>query len=150
MQILNTSTYEKLKIKPVNVVDMKIEHLCEWVDPKRINLYDLKAGDICRTYEKATEYNPNVWVVFEPDDMNRLFGKRYRHVCGGFVRPREEGYASYNLMESYYNTWPKYKTVCGFDIVDVWKTDYDISHISSAYDLVDFYKEHNLFDLCKY
>lgn len=150
MKIHNTSYFEKLKIKPVSVADIKIEHPGEWVDPKIINWSDLKAGDICRTYGKATEDKPNVWVVFESDDMMRLFGERYKHACGGFVRPREDGNATYNLIESYYKTWPRYKTVYGFDIVDVWKTEYDISHISTPYDLTDFYNEHNLFDLCTY
>ena len=156
METIKTSTFEKLKIRPVNVCDLKMDSnwFNMWVDLNKMKWRDLVAGDVLKTECKPTKVTPNIWIAFDLVDMKRLFGARYSHTCGGLVRinvkPRIR--ASYSLLSQYYSSWSKFSTSTptGFDVVIVWKTGFDISNIFTYEDFFEFYKEHNLFDLCKY
>lgn len=155
--MIKISAFEKLKIRPVNVCDLKTDQKWSdiWADPKEMNWNDLFVGDVVRTAGESTPEIPNIWILFDIEGMRKLFGNGYSYPSWGFVRPEfvrpeleQRINANFNWLKSYYENWPKYITPSHtFDIVDVWKTRFDISDIKSAKDLVDFYNKHNLFDL---
>ena len=156
MKIYNTSCFEKLKIRSVDIDKLSIANdiLVERLDPKKLKIEDLREGYICRTSGQPTEECSNIWIYVNPDTLEHLFDEEFEY--GGFVTPDtgSNNGISFLYVEDYLNTWPKpfidtyIEHVHEFNIIDVWKTsDKFIDEFSLVYNakqFIDFYQEHKI------
>lgn len=163
MKIYNISCFEKLKIRPVNVSDIRMSFSKEnlnslWVDPKTISLSDIMPGYMVRTGVEICENGvPNVWIFFDRQHIMKFCkGKDYlidyfneNENKGVFLRskPTIESNFSFMTIESFMETWPEHSNRYDMTITDVWKTNINIDEICTLDSLLAFYKKHNLYDL---
>ena len=163
MKIYNTSCFEKLKIRPINVNDIRMPFSKEslkklWIDPKTISISDIMPGYMVRTgYEIRENDVPNIWIFFDHQhimkfckDMDYIIDYfNENEVKGVFLRskPTIESNFSFMTIESFMETWPKNHNRNDMTITDVWKTDINIDEICTLDSLLAFYKKHNLYDL---
>lgn len=151
MRIINTSAFEKLKIRPVKVNSLEFG-IGDAIPAKDISISDLKPGYICQTMADADEYDPNVMLYVDYDTVKNLF-PNYPFVCGAFLCPYVKAYnktrsAAYLEIDSYAGTWPKYNKYSELTVVRGWILP-EVPIINSFDDLFDLYNKYNLFDLCK-
>lgn len=156
MKIYNTSCFEKLKIRPVDIDKLSIANdiLIERLDPNKMKIEDLQQGYICRTNGQPTEECSNIWIYVNSDTLGHLFDEEFEY--DGFVTPdTASSYdISYLYIEDYLETWPKtsvdnYITrVPEFNFIDVWKTSDDFtdefSLVYNAKQFIDFFQKYNL------
>lgn len=150
MKIIDLSSYEKLKVRPVNISDLQSNqpNRFEHIDPKSINWDELVPGDVCKIAGRP-EKCINVWLVLDVQQMTSIFEGSYNYGCAAFVKP-DPGFANhinYILLSDYYESWPKHSRVLFYNIVDIWRTDLDVSHIKTVDDVFDFYEKYNLYVL---
>lgn len=145
-KIYNTSCFEKLKIRPVNVRNMTqpdIEPFTyEYIDPYDLDVDDLDNGWIVRTLS----YEHNIWIVFDEDHMRVMLNGVYRHNVPALLRPDRLTTVSFLDLGTYYRTWPKSDMHPKYDITGVWKTNIDIDNLKDEKSFLEFYKTNNLKD----
>lgn len=148
MNILNTQAYEKLKIRPVNVNNLKnienndnvLPFEYQYIDPKTITMKDVGEGYIVRTDEHATNYN--IWIVISKEYM-RHFTRVYLYDYPAMMRLDKGSRISYLSMGTYEKNWPD--TIYNLHIVTgVWKTNLDMNIIHDIDSFIMFYKKYKL------
>ena len=150
MQILNTSTYEKLKIRTVNPSELiSFIH----VNPYEMSVNDLRSGYILKTYLGYSGYPvDNVYMLFETDMARKLVAYlKSTEITTDYVilRPSRGNYLSihWNDIKRYLKTLPVYFGNDKLNVTDVWKTDLDITIFKSDMDIANFFNKYNVFDL---
>ena len=161
MKIINLSSYEKLKIRPVSASDIRIpfskKNLKElWVDPKTISISDIMPGYMVKTgHEIHKNGVPNVWIFFDYQHLMEFY-KKFDYIIdyineseceGGFLRSNIDFQTSFMSTEFFLYSWPKNRNRNDMTITDVWKTKIDLDEICSLDSLLAFYKKYNLYDL---
>lgn len=150
MQILNTSTYEKLKIRTVDPSELvSFIH----VDPYKISIDDLRSGYILKTYLGAAGHHfDNVYILVETDIARKLVAYlKSSEITTDYVilRPSRvnDRIIYWDDIERYLNTWPKCLGNDKFNVTDVWKTDLDITTFKSDTDIAKFFNKYDIFNL---
>ena len=152
MKIYNTSCFEKLKIRPVDVNKLSTNNfIVRRVEPSSIKYRDIEIGTICRMNEEKTTSSSNIWVCVGVDKMNLFFNGSFN--CGGFVTPTTENEVGLDriLISEYEAHWPYHILEHDFNIADVWLTTNefykDLYAVESVQEFVFFYNKYNLKDL---
>ena len=140
MKIINTSTYEKLKIRAVDVKNMSDNTLdITYVEPKDIRLDELRPGYFIKTSETGN----SLYMVINSETMRKCMGHDHivpRYLDIIFVQPDRSIMLGTLHSASYKNTWPEHYFNADFDVEAVFKTNADTSVINTQSDFV------NLFD----
>ena len=153
MKIYNTSCFEKLKIRSVDVNKMHFDNIIvKRLDPELIQLQDIKTGYLCRTSEQPTECLSNIWIWADINMLMRLFKTEVFEEdvsYGGLVTPDTENWSgiTYLYDEDYRQNYPmSYNNK--YNILDIWETSdafiYDFILIKNADQLIDFFQKYNL------
>lgn len=165
MKIHNTSCFEKLKIRPVNVADLSIEY--SFLRPGSNNPHDyicrehkieIKPGYIVETDSTGTINEPNIWMYFDCDIFTTLIAPAANNSSykadpdlrlGGFIRYKKTSSYGFSFlrMTSYTDNWPYHKNKDEFNIVRIFPTNINTSKFITTNDFIDFYLEHKLYDL---
>lgn len=154
MKVLDINQYEKLKIRPVNVNNMKHElpdladcgKVCyEYIDPISIHLEDLKPGYVVKL-SKRYPYE-NVWIFFDSKHMSKIRGHHYSKPV--FVRGDVQTNISYLGIGVYESSWPKSYVYEAYNVTGVWKTNIDIEVFTTEKDVLDFYRVYKIVDVFK-
>lgn len=147
MKIIDTSTYEKLKIRPVNVSDLHESGLI-CVSADKLSISDLRPGFACKTTDNE-ENEPDIFIYLNVERVRKLF-PTYPEKFDALVRPRKSVYYGYRGtylgIYSYEGSWPKHPRFNELDIVCVYEI-MEEPDINSFDELVEFYNKYNLFDL---
>ena len=153
MKVLDINQYEKLKIRPVNVNNMKHElpdlvdygKVCyEYIDPISIHLEDLKPGYVVKL-SKMYPYE-NVWIFFDSKHLSKI---RSRHSSPALVRGDIQTDISFLWTNIYKDTWPKSHFHETYNVTGVWKTNIDIEVFTTEKDVLDFYRVYKIVDVFK-
>lgn len=154
MKIYNTSCFEKLKIRPVDVNKLISDNIIvRRLDPEDIKLDDIKEGYLCRTSEQPTERLSNIWIRVDNNTLKRLFKtdvfEEEDVSYGGFVTPDADSWSgiTYLYDEDYRQKYPmSYNNK--YNILDIWETsdDFicDFILIENEDQFVDFFKKYNI------
>lgn len=150
MKIIDTSSFEKLKIRPVNVNDInRFVH----VNPRTITLDEIHPGYILKTRRGWHGYPyDNIFMFFETARVKSIIDHlKYIAIRTDYVilRPDRDSTPRihYNSIYGYLVEWPKYHGSTNLDVTDVWITHFDVNKINSEQDILDIYNKYNLFDL---
>ena len=142
MQILNTSTHEKLKIRAVNPSELvSFIH----VNPYEMSVNDLKSGYILKTCLGTSGYPvDNVYMLFEIDIARKLvYYLKSTEITTDYVMLRpsrgKKPHIHWNDMKRYLKTWPVYFGNDNLNVTDVWKTDLDMTMFKSDTDIAIFF-----------
>lgn len=167
MKIYNTSLYEKLKIRPVNINDINDikpdEPLLSIKIPKkspadfRVDFFhnDIQPGYLVKTIGDDSVEDPDVWIYVDHENMKRL-NKTYRMnngYNGAIVRcypdtkPDRPSRVFFMDFSAYKENWPKHQYYFEYDITDVWTTDIDLREFKTQDELADFYVDNKLKEL---
>ena len=145
-KIYNTSCFEKLKIRPVNVRNMAqpdIEPFTyEYINPYDLDVDDLDNGWIVRTSIPGRGIS-NIWIVFDEDHMRLIRNGAYRFNVPSLLRPDRMTIAFLNLGV-YYRTWPEMNGFPQYNVTGVWKTNIDINNLKNEKSFLEFYKTNKL------
>lgn len=151
MKIYNTSFYEKLKIRPVDInslddVDeddfgkLTFVHL----DPEEMKLSDLRLGDIVKT-----ELNSH-YIMMSIATANTI-GVPRKDAQYAYVLVRPDRYSrngvSYLELNGFVKFFPSHDTHDVFNITDVWRSGADTSRFKTGYDVYDFFTKYNIKNL---
>ena len=140
-KIYNTSCFEKLKIRPVNVHNMAqpdIEPFTyEYINPYDLDIDDLDNGWIVRTISY-------IWIVFDEDHMRVMLNGVYRYNVPALLRPDTLTNVSFLDLEIYCRTWPEANGFPRYNVTGVWKTNIDIDKLKDEKSFLEFYKINNL------
>ena len=139
MKIIDTLTFEKLKIRAVNVSDLNVysEHIKE-IDPERISYSDLKPGYIIKTNENKTPF----YMAVDKNVFQILLNYSTTQTMM-FVQPDNIGDIMYLTANRYKANWPHIdSTYADLNIIKVYKTDCDVSKINSMNDFYRIYNEY--------
>lgn len=141
MKIIDTTTYEKLKIRPVDIQSLQNE-ICK-ISPYNIKMKELKPGWFVETGEN----NDNFYMVVTRDTEMKFIDFRlpeyYLGIC--FMQPStENNYGFLKLYSSSYKAlWPIYMndTSRRFTIKYVYKTNIDTSNMENIKDFTKTFYE---------
>lgn len=165
MKIYNTSSFEKLKIRPVNAADLSIEY--NFLRPGSNNPHEyicreykieIKPGYIVETNSPGTIDEPNIWMYFDYNILTTLIEPATKSPVakykidlrlGGFIKYKKASPYSFSFlrMSSYTDNWPYHRNNEEFNIVRVFPTNIDTSQFITINDFIDFYLEHKLYNL---
>lgn len=140
MKIINTSAYEKLKIRPVDIKNMSSQiSEVTFVNPKDIGLEEMRPGYFIKTNETKN----SLYMTINSETMRKCMGHdrivpRYLDII--FVQPDRSIMLATLQIASYKSTWPEHCFNTDFDVKAVFKTNADTSVINTQSDFV------NLFD----
>lgn len=162
MKILDISCFEKLKIRPVNINDIKPdEPLLNIKIPKkrpadfRFFYNDIESGYLVKTIGEDSAEDPDVWIYVDHENMKRL-NKTYRMNngrhgaivrCYPDTKPDRPSRVVFVDFSSYIENWPKHQSYSEYDITDVWTTDIDLRTFKTQDELADFYVNNKLKEL---
>lgn len=138
MKIIDTTTYEKLKIRQVDIQSL----ICK-TSPYNIKMQDLEPG----WFVKTEEDDDNFYMVVTRDTEMKFIDfqlpEYYLDIC--FMRPNtENNYSFLKLYSNNYKTsWPIYKndTSHKLTIEYVYKTNIDISNMKNFKDFTKTFYE---------
>lgn len=151
MRILNTFAFEKLKIRPVDILQM------DSLKPKRIdpvnitvneNQIDLIPGCFVRTVGSVPGHllsdDLNVWIYFDHANMERLFiAYRQKYYRGAIVRYCAETNSKlyYEPMDYYVDDFPRHinRNFKFRDITDIYISNLNLGVFTYEKDIVEFY-----------
>lgn len=144
MKIIDTTTYEKLKIRPVDIQSLQ-NGICK-TSPYNIKMQDLKPGWFVKTKEGDENF---YMVVTRNTEMKFIdfqlpeFPEYYLDIC--FMQPStENNYGFLKLYSSSYKAlWPIYKNDSSnkFTIEYVYKTNIDTSNMKNIKDFTKTFYE---------
>ena len=149
MKIINLSSYEKLKIRPVKPSNLKSDKLeMNKLDLKRLSFNDLVPGYIVKTrFGWLGDNVDNIYIVADAEylkeliDSKALIGK-YDIV---FMRADlEKKHVVFKYVDEYVNLFPKSNYRYENDIVAVYEANLDFNKLSTEQSIVDLYKKYNL------
>ena len=145
MKIINT-LFEKLKIRPVDVRDLKFDLMVEKIadsDMKKMNIKDVMDGDILVTKDGR------VWVKVDAEHAKLFFHHGLGLNYGVFIRPSGDmsnrRKLTYMSLESYEDTFPRYYYENRlYDIIEVYTTNIDISEFESQEKFIEFFNKNKI------
>lgn len=136
-----------MKIPQIKMSDLVCSF--EHIDPHDIELDDLKPGYIIKTLRnwKGEYVDDNFYLFLPENQLKKIFGD-YKYDIPGFVQPDKNTHysVSYITINGYEGVWPNAVNET-FDVNDVWKSNIDVSYIISGKDVVDFFKEYDIYSL---
>ena len=146
MKIVDISSYEKLKIRPVDINNLDT---IKKVNPIDIQINKIYPGYICRMNFKSNERESNIFVYVDSDRMDIVFPSYRPFSCGGWISPNDRTISGMNyvLIDDYEDCWPKNCFFAKYDIIDLWASNYSVDNIITSKYLIEFYNDHNLYDL---
>ena len=141
MKIYNTSIFEKLKIRSVNINNINYSGI-DKIDPKTISITDLEPGYIIKT--KKTNSNPLYMVVDQKTEMELNHNPIRHNYRIFFIQPKEFNEISSLTVESYEETWPHHKWSDSCDVCAVYlvKQTHNILSIHTFDEFIKIYNEY--------
>ena len=147
MKIINTSLFEKLKIRPVDIKEMHFNQIKK-VNANTIEYSDLKVGYIVETKENK-EKNNAFYMLVDIDTFVKLFDNNHIYFKGNkmmLVQPMPNFSEPDNLTYlngiGYEKTFPCYDVNSKFDIKNVYMLDCNLSDVETKGDFIKIYDEY--------
>ena len=141
MKIIYTSTYEKLKIRPVDIQSLQNE--TRKISPYNIKMQDLKPGWFVKTKEDVDCFYMVVTRDTEMKFIDFQLPEYYLDIC--FMQPDTENYYGFQMLysDSYKTSWPIYKndTSHRMTIECVYKTNIGTSNMENIKDFTKTFYE---------
>ena len=131
MEIINTSAFEKLKIRAVDVNKLATQLIYK-INPENIKIDDLKTGYFIRT----NEIKNNLYIILDYETILKIDKDFYCHPSAKnelrFVQPCDDNYIIF-VASTYRNHWPKLGTYnTEYSVNCVYETNFDISKIHDS------------------
>lgn len=131
MEIINTSSFEKLKIRTVDVDKLTTQSIYK-INPENIKIDDLKTGYFIRT----NEIEKNLYMILDCETILKIDKDFYCHPSDKnelrFVQPYSNSYIIL-VTSAYRRHWPESGMYnYAYSVYCVYVTDFDISKIHDS------------------
>lgn len=149
MKIINTSCFEKLKIRPVKPSDLKSDKLeMNKLDLKRLSFDDLVPGYIVKTrFGWLGDNVDNIYIVADDEYVKELMNNKALITNYDVVFMRadlERKCVMFKYVDEYVNLFPRSSSRYENDIVAVYETNLDFKKLNTEKSIVNLYKKYNL------
>lgn len=149
MKIINLSSYEKLKIRPVKPSDLKSNKLeINKLDLKCLSFNDLAPGYIVKTkFGWFGDNVDNVYIVADAEYLKELIDNEALTTNYDIIFIRADlgrKCVMFKHVDEYVNLFPKSNLRYENDIVSVYETNLDFKKLNTEQSIVDLYKKYNL------
>lgn len=150
MQIIDLTSYEKLKIRPINVNDIsdgRLRPVFTHMDISKMRFFDLKPGYVVKTrYGWDGEAVDNVYIVFSKKHIMSICPNTIisENMCNIILLRSKNGVCSYKELNSYMDNFPRHNNYPKQDITDVWQTNIDETEFHSLYEVSNFFDDYDL------
>lgn len=150
MQIIDLTSYEKLKIRPVSINDISdglLHPVFTHMAISKMKFSDLKPGYVVKTrYSWEGTTDNNVYMVFSKKHImsickNTFFSEK---VCDMILIRSKNGCSSYKELDPYMDNFPRHNRYSKQDITDVWQTNIDETEFHSISEVSDFFDDYDL------
>lgn len=131
MEIINTSAYEKLKIRAVDVDKLTTQSIYK-INHENIKIDDLKTGYFIRT----NEIKNNLYMILDGETILKIDKNFYCHPSDKnelrFVQPYRDSYTIL-VASTYRKHWPESDIYnIAYSVNCVYATNFDISKIHDS------------------
>ena len=150
MQIIDLTSYEKLKIRPVSVNDISdglLHPVFTHMDISKMKFSDLKPGYVVKTrFGWSGEPDNNVYMVFSKKHImsicnNVIFSEK---MCAIILIRSKNRSSSYKELDPYIDNFPRNNKYPKQDITDVWQTNINETEFHNLYEISDFFDDYDL------
>ena len=153
MKIYNTSCFEKLKIRPVNIHDLEIDLIDAGsvFKHRKLSSTELESLDVDNIKDGwifTTSYF--VWIKINRDLCLEFFKLYQYYSSDAIVRPcpGTNSGLSFLAFDSYHGHFPVH-TNEEYTIQSVYETDINISNVSKPNDIIEVYEKYHIHDIIK-
>lgn len=151
MKIYNIAELEKLKIRPVDIKTMDGLHPVFRYRELKLNCIDkiesLAYGSIIRTRFNS-KFDINIYIYVELSFVKKLV-PTYSYNCDALIHPTSvrSDNISFLSVDGYEDTWPKYQGHPVFDVMNVYKSNFNLFEFDTPEDFCRFFIREHLLEL---